>query len=332
MLSNNPDLYTKVLKALPSIKFNLIALNKNVYLEDIVRENRYLPSEKNMNIIVKDWFQNISLTQFISYLNDEDVYYEFKETLIQKSTPSLIIDKISEIKSKSIIILLMKGLKIKINSSNINYYVANLSYDSNLEEVVNTNSIIYDEPLGKEVILSTLRGNHLSIKAFTEFWEQYDGIKLNSSEISELDKQQTLILINLDHVNVDLDLINLINKLDIQVTTSFFTHEVKKLILDKKIEVKNRLIELFYEDDILNDQLFFDNINNLPDIEVRKYLKHNNMAEGKFTKILDKKTGYQNLLFENKELFLKVLNWMVDRKYIFSISTTSTNKLKPVFK
>lgn len=330
LINFRPDLYENVTTILPSIRFDLSAL-KPIEMLDIAKNNRYLESQSNIQLIVVYLKDIISNEQFINFVNDDNIYSTFKEILIQDVNDSIVIEKISDVNHNVLNSVLIHN-RLSPTASNINYYIQEFSYDEVIERFIDANRIIVDEPISNDTLLSTIRENSLSELTFYNLWKSYKGQQLKSDIVSELNNSQILVLIELHILTTDSDLISLVKDRDLNVLPDFFTSEVKRIIVDNNISLNNDLLSkaLSLKDDF-NDQIFANNISNLSKTEVTDYLVKSNLSDGRFRKITQKIDGYQDIVFENEEINSKVLSWMTNEEIIHNVAVNEQDKLKPTF-
>lgn len=330
LINFRPDLYKNVTTIIPSIRFDLSVL-KPIEMLDIAKNNRYLESQSNIKLIVVYLKDIISNEQFINFVNDENIYSTFKEMLIQVVNDSIVIEKISDINHNVLNSVLIHN-RLSPTASNINYYIEEFSYDEVIERFIDANSIILDEPISNDTLLSTISGNHLSEVTFYNLWRTYKGQQLKSDIVSELNNAQILVLIELHILTTDSDLLSLVKGRALTVPPGFFTTEVKQLIVDNNISLNSDLLlkALSLEDDF-NDQIFANNVSNLSKTEVTDYLVKSNLSNGRFRKIMQKIEGYQDIVFENEEINSKILAWMTNEEIINNVAVNEQDKLKPIF-
>ncbi|MGX4593408.1 YobI family P-loop NTPase [Leuconostoc sp. JNUCC 76] len=329
LLNYNPALYKSVTSILPNIQFDLSILNP-IQVFDIAINNRYADTQSNVELIVHHLNKFISLNEFTSLINGENIYETFKHELIQKADSSITLKKISDV-NIDILGLLMRNNRFIVNASNINFYIREYSYNKVFESFINGHRITFDEDLSEETFMSTINENSLSVETFTDIWRTYHGEKLHSQNLSVLDNQLILVLLKLNLIEIDSSLLELICQKEINVKPDFFTHDIKSIILKNQIILNKDLFDKSIEiDDDLNDQIFATNINNLSREEVIKYLKRKKLSNGKFIKIIQKDRGYQNIIFNNEEINLEILSWMKDKEIIDNMNVAN-GKIKPTF-
>lgn len=330
LINLRPDLYEDVTTIVPSIRFDLSAL-KPIEMIDIAKNNRYLESQSNIKLIVAYLKDSISNEQFINFVNDESIYSTFKEMLIKDVNDSIVIEKISDVNHNALNSVLIHN-RLSPTASNINYYVQEFSYDEVLERFIDANRIILDEPLSNYVLMSTLSENSLSDATFYDLWGKYQGEKIKSNSVSELNNSQVLFLIERHILTTDSDLLSLVKYKDLNVRPDFFTNEIKRIIVENNISLNGELLSkaLSLEDDF-NDQIFANNISNLSKTEVADYLVESNLSNGIFGKVMQKIDGYQDIVFENEEINSKILSWMTNEEIINNVTVNEQGKLKPTF-
>lgn len=329
LLNYNTSLYQSVTSILPEIQFDLSSLNP-INMSDIAVNNRYEDTQSNVELIVNHFNKFISFNEFTSFIIEKNVYDTFKIKLIQVADKSFVFEKMSDF-NIDLLNELIKCNRFMATASNINFYINKYSLNNILGSFMNENHIIFDEPLSEESLMSTIGENNLSVETFTDIWKTYPGAKLLSQNISELSNKLVSVLLDLNRVKIDSYLLELIIQKDINVKSTFFTHDIKKLILENLIVLnKDLLLKSLEVDDRLNVHIFAGNISNLSKDDVVTYLKQTQLCNGKFLKIIDKKPGYQNIRFKNEEINSKILTWMKDTSIIRNM-VVDNEKIKPIF-
>ncbi|GIC69407.1 YobI family P-loop NTPase [Fructobacillus tropaeoli] len=331
LINLDSSYYDTITQIFPTIEFNLRVLAP-IQTYDIALNNRYSLSQQNIQLIIDRLKPNISPEKFIHLINAADVFHEFKVNLIKNIVVNPRISKISLVK-KEFVDLLLCNDGFEPTASNMNYYIEHNSFSEELNDFINRNEIIFDEPLTSSTLKSTLVENSLSEERLRRMWEQYSGDKLKAPDISNATNYLILVLIEFHYVEIDKELLILLNRREVEVDSTFFSPEVMELLIKDAIQLSNPLLTLsLHEENQLTDKIFAMNIGTLSMNEVKKYIQRRNLSQGKFIKIMEKTRGHEKIKFndDDDKINIAILEWMKDNRIIKEFQITN-NKLQPLF-